>query len=610
MNRTDSLAIIDLGGQYAHLIVTKLRQLGYHAEIRDPEDDIDLLKSYGGIVLSGSPNLSAFDEEGDTLGQIISLDLPILGFCFGHQEINKHYGGKVIRGEEEFGPATLEITAKTPIFNDVPEKSTVFMSHGDTVSEIPQGFIEIGISYSEDGKHHNFAAIADEKRKRYGFQYHPEVDDSVYGELMLSNFANLVCQLKKTWNVSENIDSRMEKIREDVGDKTVFLLVSGGVDSTVLGELLIKALGPEKVHLLHIDMGFMRSEESKQVIDIFKNRIGDNFHFVDASEIFISALKGVVSPEIKRNIIGETFVTICEKEMSKLNLENALLAQGTIYPDTVESGGEKRGKVIKTHHNRVKLMEKMIEEGKVIEPLADLYKKEVRELGEKLELPAYLLLRHPFPGPGLAVRILGSLGELPSSFQETSNQNIEKFLPKGVSSTILPIPSVGVKADLRSYELPILLSDSSTDILDSEKQDLYFSLVPTLVKEIKGINRVLINLSGFSGVIKPQKAFLVKNRIELLQKADKYINGLLESMDLMGSVWQFPIVLVPLNLNGQESEMIVLRPVKTIRAMTATVPFLPVDFYKKAVEFLMELSGVGLVALDLTTKPPGTIEWE
>ena len=610
MDRSNSLAVIDFGGQYAHLIATKFRNNGYFAEIRNPEDPPSLFAQYGGIVISGSPNLSAFDEEGGSLGAIMELEVPILGFCFGHQEIAKHCGGEVLRVKQESGPATLRVVSESPIFAGIPSESQVFMSHGDTVSAIGEGFTEIGVSSSTGSAPHRFAAIADERRKRYGFQYHPEVDDSVYGEAMLLNFAGPICGLTRSWSVVNSLADRLDSIREQVGDRDVFLLVSGGVDSTVLGELLIKALGPERVHLLHVDTGFMREQESEAVSDIFRAQCGDNYHVVRAHSHFIDALEGVTAPEQKRNIIGEAFVTVCEEEMQKLDLSHALLAQGTIYPDTVESGGERRAKVIKTHHNRVKLMEEMIARGQVIEPLADLYKKEVRELGYELGIPRDLLERHPFPGPGLAVRLLASTGTVPEGYVPEAASEAQEWLPEGFTGVILPIPSVGVKADLRSYELPLWLEPSSAGVPDESVQQRLFSLVPTLVKEVPGINRVLVNLSAPLNEVSPREAYMTRDRIELLREADHRVNTLLAELGLVEAVWQFPVVLVPLKSGKDGKEVVVLRPVETVRAMTCTVPVLPRTFYDRCVQELMTLPGVGAVALDITTKPPGTIELE
>ncbi|MBU1240116.1 glutamine-hydrolyzing GMP synthase, partial [Myxococcota bacterium] len=248
--------------------------------------------------------------------------------------------------------------------------------------------------------------------------------------------------------------------------------------------------------------------------------------------------------------------------------------------------------------------------GQVIEPLADLYKKEVRDLGAALGIPRELLDRHPFPGPGLAVRLLASRGETPSFYDPEIARHAVPYLPEGVSATILPIPSVGVKADLRSYELPLMLHGKPLSEITDQFQTTIFSMVPSLVNKVEGINRVLVSLTGSLPRVSPRQVYMDRHRIDLLRRADHMVNTILGEMGLMKAVWQFPVVLVPLNIGEQGREMIVLRPVSTVRAMTCTVPLLPLAFYERCVEALLTLPDVGAVALDVTTKPPGTIEWE
>jgi GMP synthase (glutamine-hydrolysing) len=594
------ITVIDLGGQYAHLIASKFRGLGYHAVIADPEAPLEEIAKSCGVVLSGSPSLSAYDEDGSAVRRILDLPLPILGFCFGHQEIAKHYGGTVIHGQPEYGPSTLTITRESPIFRGVPEKSVVFMSHGDTVTAVGPGFYEIGTSAAGDGPVHRFAAIADEERRRWGFQYHPEVDDSVYGHVMLGNFAEL-CGCKKTWDAAHLLPEKLEAIRRDAAGRDVFLLVSGGVDSSVVAELLLQALPPERVHMLHVDTGFMREAESAEVRRLFEDRVGARFHFVDASARFFEALAGVVAPEEKRRIIGELFITVCEEEMSRLSLSDALLAQGTIYPDTIESGGTRRAHVIKTHHNRVPLIEEMIRAGRVLEPIADLYKKEVRELGRALGLPSAWIDRHPFPGPGLAVRVLNADGRVPEELASVQAGVDAAGWPAGVSATVLPLRSVGVKADLRSYELPLCLSGPRPD------EDL----VATRLKTLTGINRIVWNLGPAFDRVTVVPGACTPERVRTLQAADALVTAALRELDLMDAVWQFPVVLLPLSFSDDPAGCaVVLRPVSSERGMTARVPGLPRAFFDQVVPRILALAGVTTVLLDLSTKPPGTIEWE
>jgi GMP synthase (glutamine-hydrolysing) len=601
----DKIAVVDFGGQYAHLIAAKIRRLHVLAEILQPEDPAERFASYKGIILSGSPALSAYDEESAYDKRIYDLRIPILGFCFGHQEIAKHYGGAVEHTKREYGPASLEIVGSSPIFAGLAPKETVWMSHGDTVTVLPPGFQETGVSRTGGGEAHPNAAIANESLKRYGFQFHPEVDDTVHGEKMLYNFAVNICGCEPNWAMNRFEDEACEKIRGQAGGRPVFLLASGGVDSTVCAVLLGKALGPDKVHLLHIDNGLMRLDESKMVIEEFKKRgFGKNLHFVDASERFLRALHGVIEPEKKRRIIGDTFLEVFEAEASRLDLGGCLLAQGTIYPDTIETGGTKRADVIKTHHNRVPAITKMIEEGRVIEPLAELYKVEVRELGEALGLPEELVWRHPFPGPGLGIRLLCSDG-VPSSPQPGAAEMLAKIVREaGVQGALLPVKSVGVKADLRCYEEPVMLWGEMA--LDEAER-----LAARIYKEVPGVNRCVYDLTGrgFASA-RPLAATVTRERLELLRLADHAVMEGLMRHGLYREVWQCPTVLVPLELDGKGSEFVVVRPVLSERAMTCRPALLPRALLDELRDSILALPGLSGLALDLTTKPPGTIEWE
>ncbi|MEJ2679086.1 MAG: glutamine-hydrolyzing GMP synthase, partial [Gemmatimonadota bacterium] len=465
----DAIAVVDFGGQYAHLIATKVRRLGVLAEIRQPEDPLDAFRAYRGIILSGSPSLSAFGEDSDYTKEIYDLDVPILGFCFGHQEIAKHYGGEVEHGGREWGPADLHIQGEHPLFRGLGSSERVWMSHYDSVVGLGPEFHELGFTTTPDGSpDHRYAAIGSDTLRRYGFQYHPEVDDTVHGTEMISNFVLDVCGCRATWSMDAFLEETTEKLRRRVADASVFLLVSGGVDSTVAATLLREAVGPERLRLLHIDNGLMRKDESRHVLDMFgRLGLGDSMHFVDASQDFLDALAGLTEPEAKRRAIGDTFVRVFEREARHLGIEDHLLGQGTIYPDTIETGGTRRADTIKTHHNRVPVIEEMIAAGKVVEPLAELYKVEVRELGRRLGVPDDVIDRHPFPGPGLGVRLLCSDGTPDrDNFQAIEPMVAEAAAGFGLDALVLPLRSVGVKADLRAYEHPVLLSgDAPWDTL-------------------------------------------------------------------------------------------------------------------------------------------------
>lgn len=601
----DTIAVIDFGGQYAHLIATKIRRLGVLAEIRQPEDPIEAFLNYRGIVISGSPALSSHGEDQDYTKGIYDLDIPIVGFCFGHQEIAKHYGGEVIHGGREWGRASLEIEEAHPLFTGLDSSEQVWMSHYDSVASVGPGFQELGYTVTAGGEH-RFAAIGSDSLKRYGFQFHPEVDDTVHGTEMISNFVFEICQCEASWSMAQYMDEQVDRIREQVGDESVFLLASGGVDSTVAAVMIGKALGPDRLHLLHIDNGLMRKGESARVLERFREMgFGENLHFVDASQTFIDALRGRVEPEEKRRAIGDTFVSVFQDKARELRIEDHLLGQGTIYPDTIETGGTRRADTIKTHHNRVPIIEKMIEEGKVLEPLADLYKVEVRELGASMGISDELLWRHPFPGPGLGVRLLCNTGVADRDGFEEAEPLLKEVSGRfGLEAALLPIRSVGVKADLRAYEHPVLVSGSAP-------WDTLVQAASAITKEIPGINRCIWNLSPEAPTsTTPLATTVTRERLDLLREADHIVMEALRRHGLYDEIWQCPTVLVPLQMGDREGELVVVRPVLSERAMTARPYPLPEPVLGDLRAEILALPGVSGLALDITSKPPGTIEWE
>jgi GMP synthase (glutamine-hydrolysing) len=603
----DAIAVIDFGGQYAHLIATKIRRLRVLAEIRQPEDPTDAFRRYKGIILSGSPSLSAFGEDSAYNKAIYDLDIPIFGFCFGHQEIAKHYGGTVVHGGREWGPADLQIIADSPIFKGLSPTERVWMSHFDSVTSVGPGFEEVGFTtLGASSTPHRYAAIGSNSLRRWGVQFHPEVDDTAHGSEMIANFVLGVCGCAPSWTMERYVQERVEQVRQQVGGQSVFLLASGGVDSTVAARLLGMAIGPERLHLLHVDNGLMRKDESREVVEMFREfGLDRNLHFVDASRTFLSALAGVVEPEQKRKIIGNAFIEVFEAEAKRLGIEGYLLGQGTIYPDTIETGGTKRADTIKTHHNRVPVIERMIEQGRVVEPLADLYKVEVRELGEKLGIPHDLIWRHPFPGPGLGVRLLCSTGmESRDGFDKIEPAVAAVAARYGVAALALPIKSVGVKADLRSYEHPVLVSGKAP-------WERRLEMAASLFKDVPGINRCIWNLGAeIPTRVRPLSATVTRDRLDLLREADHLVMEGLRRHGIYQDIWQCPTALVPLEVDGRGREFVILRPIHSERAMTATPAQLPDGLVAELRQQILELPGVSGLALDVTTKPPGTIEWE
>jgi GMP synthase (glutamine-hydrolysing) len=604
--RHDGIAVVDFGGQYAHLIATKIRRLGVYAEILQPEDPLERFASFKGIILSGSPSLSALDEDSGYDKRIYELPIPVLGFCFGHQEIAKYYGGHVEHQQREYGPASLLVLGKSPIFQGLERKETVWMSHGDTVTLCPPAFEEIGRSVTGEISHEN-AAIASDSLRRYGFQFHPEVDDTVHGDLMLRNFCLVICGCRADWTMRNYASEIVERIREKAAGRPVFLLASGGVDSTVCAVLLGRALGPDHVYLLHIDTGLMRKDESAAVVDELRRRgLQENLHFADASDQFLKALSGITDPEAKRRIIGDTFVNVFRQEAARLDLGNCLLAQGTIYPDTIETGGTKRADVIKTHHNRVPVLRSMIEQGQVIEPLAELYKAEVRELGEALGLPETIVWRHPFPGPGLGIRLLCSDAVVADPERMAESQHALDVLTagSGISGKVLPVRSVGVKADLRCYEHPVILWGD----LPPDRREPFAARI---FQKVPGVNRCVVNLANEPVVqARPLPATVTRQRLDALREADAIVMDALRRHGLYRTTWQCPTVFIPLEVNGKGREFIVIRPVLSERAMTARPAILPADALADLRDRILRLPDISGLAIDVTTKPPGTIEWE
>ncbi len=336
----DAIAVIDFGGQYAHLIATKVRRQGVLAEIRQPDDPIEVFADYKGIIISGSPSLASQGEDSDYTKEIYDLDIPIIGFCFGHQEIAKHYGGAVIHGGRQWGKADLHLDPESPLFAGLDPVEQVWMSHYDSVTSVGPEFGEIGYSKSrDDAPDHRFAAIGSDSLRRYGLQFHPEVDSTVHGDRMIANFVLGICGCEPSWSMQAYLDEQAERLREQVGESSVFLLASGGVDSTVAAAVLGRAIGTDRLHLLHIDNGLMRKDESSQVLALFHDLgLDAHVHFVDASDQFLAALEGVIEPEAKRRIIGDTFIEVFQAEARRLDIEHHLLGQGTIYPDTIETG--------------------------------------------------------------------------------------------------------------------------------------------------------------------------------------------------------------------------------------------------------------------------------
>ncbi len=597
------IAILDFGSQYTHLIARRFRQLGVLAKLYPTDYDVSKIDNLIGIVLSGGPQ-SVTDENFPFNLKVFELGLPILGMCYGHQLMAKHFGGKVKKGTtSEYGKTVVQI-GESDLFKGLEGGEVVWMSHADSVEELPKGFKTIG---SSEGC--PISAMANIEKNYYGLQFHPEVTHTVNGMTILENFAYKICKAKKDWKIEDWEHQMLKDIKKQVGKKKVFLLVSGGVDSTVCFALLEKALGKDKVFGLHVDTGLMRKDEVKQVEDSLVGAGLKNLQIKDASSQFLTKLKDVYDPEAKRKIIGQLFLDIQDQvsQELKLNPDEWILGQGTIYPDTIETGGTKHADTIKTHHNRVDKVQELIKQGKVIEPIKDLYKDEVRELGGLLGLSDKLVWRHPFPGPGLGIRVLCNKEKgLRIKDLEKINSKLKKF-----KAEVLPIKSVGVQGDFRTYAFPCVIKLPITNYqlpinwLEIEK------LSPGITNEVKEVNRVLLKINDSGLRIKEGsliKASVTKERLDLLREVDAIVQAEIQKSKLEKDIWQFPVVLIPFGVDGKES--IVLRPVSSLEAMTARFYPLPAEVLESIIKKIEALNQISYIFYDVTNKPPGTIEWE
>jgi GMP synthase (glutamine-hydrolysing) len=498
-------------------------------------------------------------------------------------------GGSVRRGNKgEYGSAVLNLSDENQLFAGWSAREPVWMSHRDTVAEAPKGF---SVAASTDTC--PVAAIADEARKLYGVQFHPEVVHTPKGASLLSNFLFNVAGCEKDWDPRDRVPSLEEEIRQTVAGRNVFFFVSGGVDSTVAFTLCLRALGPERVHGVYVDTGLMRAGETGFVRAMFDELGAGTVEIDQAEQQFLNALAMVVEPEAKRHIIGEQFVKVQERIVESQHLldGNWILGQGTIYPDTIESGGTAKAALIKTHHNRVAGIQKLLDENRIVEPLSSFYKDEVREIGRELGLPAEFLDRHPFPGPGLAIRCLCSGEEAPLRATE--------------GGFVVPVLSVGVQGDSRSYA-PVLAVDSFPGI-DGKLQNEASEIVNATAE----INRVIARVASTVPLteMRVYESSLSKDRLERLRAADAIVREISASGGFDAKVWQFPVVLIPLGTKDAP-DSIVLRPIDSLDGMTAQSVAMDEPLLRTMSQRLLSVPGVCGVFYDLTHKPPATIEWE
>jgi GMP synthase (glutamine-hydrolysing) len=509
----DTILVIDFGGQYTHLIARRIRDLGVYSEILPFDAELERIKSIKpkAIILSGGPS-SVYDKNSPKLDEtfydyVLEENIPLLGICYGFHLIIDQMGGNIESVKtKEYGKTKISIEKRTLLFDGLEKQEIVWMSHGDQVINLPKGFH----SYAKT-ENCPIAAYGNNEKKIYGVQFHPEVTNTPKGNLILSNFIFEIAGCKKEWELKNWIQKTIVSLREIIGSEdNVILGLSGGVDSSVAAVLLHRAIGI-RLHSIFVNNGLLRKNEEKKVQRVFKQKLGfKNFHYIDAEEIFLKKLKDIEDPERKREIIGHTFIEVFEKKTIELekNYPNIkYLAQGTIYPDRVEtSATSKSSAKIKSHHN-LTLPEDM--KLKVIEPLKDLYKDEVRKIGKELGLPNKILERHPFPGPGLAVRCIGPIEKSNlDTLREADSILLEEIKKAGIYKDLwqvfcvfLPVKSVGIMGDYRTYEnLCVIRAVESRDAMTASFAKLDWDLLEKIgtriINEVKGFNRVVYDISN------------------------------------------------------------------------------------------------------------------
>lgn len=559
--------------------------MGVYAEVAPSDTPASALTGRKGIVISGGPS-SVYDPSSPTIDPaVLHSGTPVLGICYGQQLMAHLLGGRVEKGEKgEYGFAQLDLLQDTPLFQGVQGRQQVWMSHRDAVVAPPPSF-DVAASTPTC----MIAAIYNRERGLYAVQFHPEVVHTPSGPRILSNFVFDICGCAKDWDPAGQVQAVEDHIRATANGRNVFFFVSGGVDSTVAYTLCLKALGPDRVHGTYVDTGLMREGETDFVRANFAGLGAQSFAVEEAGAQFLAALEGLAQPEAKRHAIGEEFVRVQQRILdSEHYLDGAwILGQGTIYPDTIESGGTAKADLIKTHHNRVAGIQRLMEEGRIVEPLASFYKDEVRAVGRQLGLPDALLDRHPFPGPGLAIRCLCSETSAPA----------EK-LPEG---WLLPVSTVGVQGDSRTYRAVLAIDDFPASPEE----------VARLSNENERINRVCVEVwtATRAANMATSPAYLTAERLSRLRRADAIVRHLAHASGFDRTVWQFPVVLIPFG-TGDRPDSVVLRPIDSVDGMTASAVRMPKELLAEMARELEKVPGLAGVYYDLTNKPPATIEWE
>ncbi|WP_373531587.1 glutamine-hydrolyzing GMP synthase [Vampirovibrio sp.] len=631
----EKIALLDCGAQYTKVIDRRVRELNVATEIF-PVDvkAADLGSGFAGIILSGGPN-SVYEADAPQCDPaIFEMGLPVLGICYGMQLMNRNFGGSVLPSPtKEYGETEITVQPSCLLFDGLESAQHVLMSHGDSVGEPAQGFEVVGHSISTH-QHGVVAAIQNASKRFYGVQFHPEVDLSVHGGKMLENFLYKACGLTGAFDLSHRLEDTLENIRATVGPKNVFVLVSGGVDSSVTAALLVKALPAEQVFAVHIDSGMMRAQESDLVCEALKAIGLRHLERIDAEAVFLNAttdidgrtvgpLSQTTEPEAKRRIIGDVFYHLITEAIRKsgLNLDDTFIAQGTLRPDLIESGNREissQAHTIKTHHNDVPLIQEQRKKGLIIEPNRDWHKDEVRKVGRMLGLPEALVMRHPFPGPGLGIRVLCVEKPYLTDDYACVNAELQELAEaEGFEAVLVPVQSVGVQGDSRSYRYLAAIKGN----LQKADWSQIRALAQKIPNRIHAINRValLLNDKPMPKQLKTvTPTWLNPVTIEKLRVLDAIVTERFKAEGIHDAISQLFTVLLPVDSEAggdrPARHSAVIRAVITSDYMTARPAALgseiPISFIRNLAEELSVQPNVDWVLYDITSKPPATVEWE
>lgn len=615
----EKIAILDCGGQYTKVIDRKVRELLVESDIFPVGTPAERLRDYQGIVLSGGP-ASVWSEQALHYDPaLFELGLPVLGICYGMQLINQHFDGKVVPGlKTEYGETEITIATDCPFFAGLESRQTVLMSHGDTVSQLAPGFEVAATSGPVT------AAICDPKRKIFGVQFHPEVDLTINGKRMLENFLFNICGLHGTYALEDRINTALAKIKEKVGNEKVLVLVSGGVDSAVSAALLLKALDPDHVYAIHIDHGLMRKNESDMVCENLKAQGLKHLIRENAAEVFFNTvieadgktlgpLTQLVDPEEKRNLIGEVFIRVVRNtaEKLKLDFDRTFWAQGTLRPDLIESGNPDvsgYAHKIKTHHNDVDIVRRAREKGLVIETNWDWHKDEVRQVARALGIDESIASRQPFPGPGLAVRVMcNDLTNQVTAAQHARAAEIMTQFDPAYQTQVVPIRTVGVQGDCRSHRFLALAHGQGLE-LEWEK---VYRIGTGLPNQVDFVNRVayVLNRKRLEGTVHCHDLRINRESVGLLREIDHLVVAKLN----VKPISQAFAVLVPVGISKRYS--VAIRTFITNDFMTGRPAAIGKDISRETVaELVREIESafpeIDLILYDVTSKPPATVEWQ